>query len=254
MNRLRIAILVLMAGLLATLAGCASRGEIETMQRQLDYLERSSSQMQDRIAMLDSLYRDALDRNIAYQADLKLVLNDLLDRTNVIDGRLTDIEGRVATILNRSGGSTTVALPPTHAAADSTSDTTGSQQMPEVDAEKMYNNAFEDMRTGNYDLAIMQFEEFLTLFKNTELADDAQYWLGECYYGKKEFDKAIPEFEKVEKNYPKSDQLVPSLFKLARSYQEIGNTTKARALFNRIVKDYPDSFEAGPAKERLGEL
>ena len=118
----------------------------------------------------------------------------------------------------------------------------------------MFDNAFEDMRTGSYDLAIMQFEEYLTLFGDTELADDAQYWLAECYYGKKEFAKAVPEFEKVEANYPKSDQLVAALYKLARSQMETGNSARARALFNRIIDDYPDSFEAGPARERLEEL
>ncbi|MFH2056908.1 MAG: tol-pal system protein YbgF [bacterium] len=251
--KLRTATLVLLALLLATLAGCASRGEIETMQRQLDYLERSSAQTEERIALLDSLYREALERNISYQADLQLVLNDLLDRSNIIDGRLTDIETRVATILNRMGGGTAVALPRTQT-TDSTGDTTTSEQAPTVDAEKMFDNAFEDMRTGNYDLAIMQFEEYLTLFGNTALADDAQYWLAECYYGKKEFARAIPEFEKVEQQFPQSNQLVPALYKLARSYQETGNATKARALFNRIINDYPDSFEAGPAKERLEEL
>ncbi len=252
--KLHMPIFLLLAALLALLAGCASRGEIQTMQRQLDYLERSSSQMQDRIVLLDSLYRDALDRNISYQADLQLVLNDLLDRSNVIDGRLTDIESRVATILNRiDGGGRAIAIG-RPATGDSTADSAATTGLPTVDAEKMFNNAFEDMKVGNYDLAIMQFEEYLTLFGDTELADDAQYWLAECYYGKKEFAKAVPEFEKVEANFPKSNQLTPALYKLARSHMETGNTTRARALFSRIIDDYPNSFEAGPASERLEEL
>jgi tol-pal system protein YbgF len=244
-----------LAGLLATAlltAGCASRGEIETMQSQLDYLERSSAQMQERIAMLDSLYRDALDQNITYQADLKLVLEDLLDRTNIIDGRLTDIESRVANILNRMGGDVPVTSLPGQ--TDTTTDTTGQEALPRVDAKQMWDNAFDDMRRGDYDLAIMQFEEYLSLFGETELADDAQYWLGECYYGKKDYERAIIEFEKVEENYERSNQLVPALYKLARSYQETGNLAKARALFERIISDYPNSFEAGPARERLEEM
>jgi TolA-binding protein len=48
--------------------------------------------------------------------------------------------------------------------------------------------------------------------------------------------------------------LVPALYKLARSYQETGNLAKARALFERIISDYPNSFEAGPARERLEEM
>ena len=52
--------------------------------------------MQDRIALLDSLYRATLERTVTYQADLKLILADLRDRTAIIDGRLTDIESRMA--------------------------------------------------------------------------------------------------------------------------------------------------------------
>lgn len=252
---LRYLTLSLLAILLLLMASCASRGEIETMKRQLSYLENSNSEMQDRMARLDSLYRDALERNVTYQADLKLVLNDLLDRTTIIDGRLTDIEGRVSQVLNRMGGAVVRPQQVQPQTADSVPDTTAAQTGgPTIDSNKMFDNAFADLNRGDYDLAIMQFTEFITRFGDSPLADDAQYWLGECYYGKKEYIKAIPEFEKVEQKYPRSDKLVSALFKLARSYQELGETTKSKALFERIVNDYPQSFEARPAQERLKDL
>ena len=236
-------------------AGCASRGEIQTMQRQLDFLERSSVQTQDRIVLLDSLYRDAVERNITQQADMKLLLADLLDKSNIVDGRLTDIEARIAAILNRMDGGAGWQTPTTQVPADSTTDSAATTEaLPQIDANKMFDNAFTDLKAGDYDLAIMQFQEYIALFGDAELTDDAQYWLGECYYGKKDYQKAIPEFVKVEKSYPKSDRLVSALYKLARSYQEVGEKRKARAVFERIVKDYPESFEAGPAGERLKEL
>jgi tol-pal system protein YbgF len=252
--RLNLSILILVV-LTALLAGCASRGEIETMKRQLNYLERSSTEMQDRIALLDSLYRATLERNVTYQADLKLILADLRDRTTIIDGRLTDIESRMAQVVNRMGGEATLHQPTASAPTDSSGDTTAAGPSgATVDANKMFDNAFADLNKGNYDLAIMQFQEFILRFPDNPMADDAQYWLGECYYGKKDYSKAIPEFEKVEKNYPKSDKLVSALFKMGRSYQELGDTSRAKAIFQRIIKDYPDSFEAKPAQERLQEL
>ncbi len=251
--RRNLSILLLLI-LTALLAGCASRGEIETMKRQLSYLERSSTEMQDRIALLDSLYRATLERNVTYQADLKLILADLRDRTTIIDSRLTDIEGRMAQVVNRMGGET-IQQPIASATTDSTGDTTAVQPSgPTVDANKMFDNAFGDLNKGNYDLAIMQFQEFISRFPDNPMTDDAQYWLGECYYGKKDYSKAIPEFDKEEKNYPKSDKLVSALFKMGRSYQELGDSARAKAIFDRIVKDYPDSFEARPAQERLQEL
>lgn len=236
------------------LAGCASRGEIETMKRQLDYLERSSTQMQDRIVELDSIYRATVDRNVAYQADLKVALSDLLDKSNAIDGRLADIEKRISSALNQSEQPSGRLTPTTTARTDSTRDSLSTVQLAQVDPKKLFNNAFADLRSGNYDLAIMEFNEYLSLFRDNPQAGEAQYWLGECYYGKKDYVRAIPEFEKVETNFPNSDKLVTALYKVARSYEESGNRPKAKAILERIVKDYPRSFEAKPAQEKLKEL
>jgi tol-pal system protein YbgF len=145
--------------------------------------------------------------------------------------------------------------PTTGAAADSSADSLSSRGgLPQVDPEKLFENAFRDMRMGKYDLAVMQFEEYIGLFGSGEQADEAQYWLGECYYAKEEFDKAIPELEKVEQRYPKSEMLVSSLYKLARSHEELGHKKIARSIFERIVNDYPDAFEAGTARKRLEGL
>jgi tol-pal system protein YbgF len=249
----------LLLSLMTTLliSGCASRGEIETMKRQLEYIERSTVQMQERLVQMDSMYRITIDKNVAYQADLKTALAELLDKSASIDSRLSDMEGRLNQIANRSGQSGSVSTPVTSEdtkPAAAKSDSAGQQGLPQVDQNKLYNNAISDLKEGNYVMAVMEFNEFLTMFKDSPMADDAQYWLGECYYGKKEYAKAIPEFEKVEKNYPKGDQLVPALFKMGRSYEELGEKNKAKIIFQRIVKEFPKSMEAKIAQDRLKGL
>ncbi len=239
------------------LAGCASRGEIETMKRQLEYIERSTVQMQERLVQMDSMYRTTIDKNVAYQADLKTALADLLDKSASIDSRLSDIEGRLNTITNRSGRGGSVSSPTASNDAEPgamKSDTANQGGLPQVDQNKLYNNAMSDLKEGNYVMAVMQFNEFLTMFKDSPMADDAQYWLGECYYGQKEYVKAIPEFEKVEKDYPKGNQVVPALFKMGRSYEELGEKNKAKVIFQRIVKEFPKSMEAKIAEDRLKGL
>ncbi len=232
------------------LIGCASRGEIETMQRQLDYLERSSTQTQDNIVRLDSLYKLTIEANVRYQADLKSKLEEMLDKMSTIDGRLTDIERQLRDIQDRR----TTGAPARPVPADTQGTTEPTPGLPQIDQNKMFDNAFTDLKAGNYDLAILQFEEFIRQFPETPRTDDAQYWLAECYYGKRDYAKAIPEFEKVEKQYTQSDKLGPSLFKLARSFEETGNKAKACGVFKRIAKDFPDSFEARQAGDKLKDL
>ena len=232
------------------LVGCASRSEIETMQSQLNYLERSSTQTQENIARLDSLYKLTIEANVRYQADLKSQLAEVIDKMSTIDGRLTDIERQLRDIQDRR------TIPATKPLASDTQSTTATPPTsnPQINENKMFDNAFTDLKAGNYDLAILQFEEFIRQFPDTPRTDDAQYWLAECHYGKRDYSKAIPEFEKVEKTYPTSDKLGPSLFKLARSYEETGNKAKACGVFKRIAKDFPDSFEARQAGDKLKDL
>jgi tol-pal system protein YbgF len=238
-------------------AGCASRGEIETMKSQLEYIERSTVQMQVQLVQMDSMYRNTIEKNVAYQADLKTALAELLDKSASIDSRLSDIEGRLNMIVNRSGQSGSVSPPVASGSTEPVAAGTDSIDqggLPQVDQNKLYNNAIADLKEGNYVMAVMELNEFLTMFKDSPMADDAQYWLGECYYGKKEYAKAIPEFEKVERNYPKGNQLVPALFKTGRSYEELGEKKKAKIIFQRIVNEFPKSMEAKIAQDRLKGL
>ncbi len=232
------------------MVGCASRGEIETMKRQLDYLERSSMQMQDRIADMDSLYRETIEKNVAYQVDLKTQLANLIDKMEIVDSRLNDIDSRMNQLVNRQPGRQT--LNPTQPDRPDTGTVTPGQV--QVDPTKIFDNAIKDMKSGSFDLAILQLDELLKQFPDHPINDDAQYWLAECYYGKRDYARAISEFEKVEKKYPKSDFVTRALFKLARSYEETGNVARAKPIFERLVKDFPDSFEARQSTEKLKEL
>jgi tol-pal system protein YbgF len=245
---------VLVLLLIAVLAGCASRSEIVTMKTQLEVIERSSGQMQEHIRDLDSLFRLTVERNVAYQADLKVALADMMDKMNVIDGRLTDMEKRMNQISQR--GSVAYVPPPaqTQSPVDTAKTPSDQSTMPQVNPTKMFDAAFTDMKAGSFDLAILQFDEYLKQFPNSGLADDAQYWLAECYYSKKDYARAITEFEKIERQHPDSDKLTQAIYKLARSYQETGNIARARPIFERLVKDYPDSFEARQAEDRLKEM
>lgn len=240
-----------LAGLALLLASCASRSEIETMQSQLDYLYKSSTQTQENISRLDSLYKLTIEANVRYQADLKSQLAEMIDRMSIIDGRLTDIERQLRDMQDRRQTSSTQTrlMPP-----DTSATAPSATGLPTIDQNKMFDNAFTDLKSGNYDLAILQFEEFIRQFPDTPRTDDAQYWLAECHYGKRDYARAIIEFEKVEKNYKQSDKLGPSLFKLARSYEETGNKARACEVFKRITKELADSFEARQAGDKLKDL
>lgn len=128
------------------------------------------------------------------------------------------------------------------------------QEMPPVpagDPTEIYQNAYADYSKGNYDLAIVGFEGFLNDFPDAMLAPNAQYWLGECYYSRKEFDKAAKEFDKVIKNYQGAIKVPSAYLKKGFSLEALGNNEAAKAQYRKIVDAYPLAPEAAIAKEKL---
>jgi tol-pal system protein YbgF len=120
--------------------------------------------------------------------------------------------------------------------------------------DEIYDAAYLDVTRGSYSLAIDGFEEYLRNFPNTELADNAQYWIGECYYAQKDYFKAIEEFGKVLDLYPRGDKVPAAMVKLGISYIEVRDRASAKKMLRQVVELYPHTDEAALARERLATL
>jgi TolA-binding protein len=105
----------------------------------------------------------------------------------------------------------------------------------------------------NYDAAIAGFKELVSVDQTNDLADNSQYWLGECLYGKREYKQAILEFGKVF-SFPGTDKDDDAQLKLALCYQNIGNIDKARSEFQKIIDYFPGSEYYPKAKNALKQL
>ena len=115
----------------------------------------------------------------------------------------------------------------------------------------LYKDAYETFQKGNLEGARRKFEAFLKKYPNTELSDNAQFWIGETYFLKKDFEKAILEYEKAIVKYPEGDKIPAALFKQALAFLELGDKTNARNLLKRVIERYPHSEQAEMAKKRL---
>lgn len=117
--------------------------------------------------------------------------------------------------------------------------------------DQLFAAAYSDYSRGNYDLAIGEFQSYVATYPASEMADNAQYWIGESYYGKKKFNEAIAEFDKVSLLFPKGDKIPAARFKKGMALIELGQADAARAEFTAITKLYPRSNEAVLAKQQL---
>ena len=115
----------------------------------------------------------------------------------------------------------------------------------------LYRDAYETFHKGDLEGARGKFEGFLKQYPNTELSGNAQFWIGETYYQKRDFEKAILEYEKAVTQYPESGKIPAALFKQALAFLELGDKTDAGGLFRKVIERYPHSDEAKMAKKKL---
>jgi tol-pal system protein YbgF len=118
----------------------------------------------------------------------------------------------------------------------------------------LYKAAYETFQKGDLEGARRKFEAFLKQYPNTELSDNAQFWIGETYYLKKDYEKAILEYEKAITKYPEGDKVPSALFKQALAFLELGDKTNGRNLLKRVIERYPQSDQAAMAKKKLESL
>jgi tol-pal system protein YbgF len=119
---------------------------------------------------------------------------------------------------------------------------------------KLYRVAQEDLRAGRHDAAERGFRDFLRRFPRHDYADNAQYWLGECFYDRKLFAQAAVEFRAVVAHYPLGNKAPDALLKLAFCLLATGERDQGRELLAQVPATYPRSEAARLAEERLAEL
>jgi tol-pal system protein YbgF len=109
-------------------------------------------------------------------------------------------------------------------------------------------------RDGDLEGARQGFAGFLDEFPNSNLAPNARFWLGETYFGKKDFQKAIDAYDKVEVDYPSSEKVPSAILKKGYAYLAMKDKKRASSAFKQVVTLYPKSVEAGKASDKLVQL
>jgi tol-pal system protein YbgF len=125
---------------------------------------------------------------------------------------------------------------------------------PAPSADTLYSNGLRDITSGKYDLARSEFQDYLKYYGDTDLASNAQFYLGEIAYSQKQFDQSVVEYDKVLTNYPKSFKLGPAHLKKGLALLELGQKQAAVKELREVVKRFPGSDEDRRARAKLKEI
>ncbi|MFQ5721360.1 MAG: tol-pal system protein YbgF [Candidatus Aminicenantales bacterium] len=125
---------------------------------------------------------------------------------------------------------------------------------PTISPQEVYNTAYSDYLKGNFQLAIEGFSLYRQQFPESPLADNALYWIGECYFSQKKFREAIDQFNELILNYPHGDKVAAAYLKKGISLVELGKKDEALAVFKLLISKYPLEEETKIAQQKIKEL
>ena len=116
----------------------------------------------------------------------------------------------------------------------------------------LYRTAYGDYLSGKIPLAMEGFSQFLQRYPDSDLADDAQFYLADCYLQKRDFKQARTEFDKVLS--VSREHRKQALLKRSYALKGEGQTKNQKLTLETLIKEFPDSPESEAAQEMLKEL
>lgn len=119
---------------------------------------------------------------------------------------------------------------------------------------ELYDYSLALFKEGKYEEAMAGFQDFLKRYPKSDRADNAQFWIGECYMALKAYEQAILAYQKVIKGYPKGNKVPNALLRQAIAFLAINDKISTKLLLKKIIKKYPHSSEAKIAQIKLKAL
>jgi tol-pal system protein YbgF len=238
------------------LVGCAATPpEEDPVQIKLKDLDTRLGRI-ERVVSNQSLL-DLANQGESLRTDLRAMHNDIDQLNNNLEaGRkqqrdlYADLDRRMKALESRGGagagsGSGDAGLAGSAAAGDGATSS---------DDKAAYQTAFGLLKDGQYDRAIVAFQKFLAAYPDSQLADNAQYWLGEANYVNKAFPEAQSAFQRVVDKYPQSRKRPDALLKIGYCEYELKQWDTAKATLSQVATQFADTPAGHLAQQRLDRM
>lgn len=219
----RLALLVALA--LPTAAAAQRGGDAVYIDDRLNQLQQSLTMMTGQIEQLQH-------RNATLQQQMEKMQADYEYRIDQLEkgGGGGARPGGAAPRPGAQAAAPTTPVAPTPGAAPGGAGAAGDQ---------LYDEAFKKLQENDYAGAERGFKTFVQRNPQSKLAGNAQYWLGETYYARRDYNNALTAFAEGYKVYKTSQKGPDNLLKLGITMSMLGRKPDACAVFARFNQDYP---------------
>lgn len=240
--------------LVVVASGCATRSDYERMRREQREMRASLADMQ---ANMETLRRQVSTRGEDDNTSRALAAVESMDkRVSALEDALRGLSSAQPGMPAGGGGGGVAALPGgvprTQAARLAWDREVALQQAGGVDPN--YTRGLQLYREGQTEAAVRTLREFINANPKSDLADNAQFWLGEAYYSRGDYNRSIIELNEVLLKHPQGDQIPGALLALATAFANSGDKIDARLILQKLISDHPDTEEAKIGRDQLKAL
>jgi tol-pal system protein YbgF len=223
-----------------------------TIMVEIDALKKEVRELTGRVEDNENLIKHNLEKELGEQGDSRAQLGNVMEKVDRLEKMVNhhhqylNLEPFIYTD-SKTGDSTTSV----------NQDTTILDTIDGVEKPKdvlLYESSLDQFNDQKYDQALSGFKSFLDTYPKSDLADNAQFWIGECFMGLKQYEHAILEFNKVIKNYPKENKVPNAMYRQAIAWLKIGDSAVAEDVLKKLIKSYPKSPEAVDAEKKLSSM
>jgi tol-pal system protein YbgF len=230
---------------------------IEQSSDTVNKLNTTMSSLQKSVQDVQANSGTRLDTMSTQVQGLSDNLEEIKSRLGKVNQQLVDLQNSVQSIDARLAGGNPTGAPAGAGSPKPGGDpgaASAAPSGPPPSADNLYSNGLRDITSGKYDLARSEFQDYLRYYSDTDLASNAQFYLGEIAYSQRQYQQAVVEYDKVLTNYPKSFKLASARYKKGMALIELTQKNAGVKELREVVKRYPGTEEERRARAKLKEL
>ncbi len=242
------------------------KDEISDLVGRIDSLNNTVAIQNDKFVSvrnsLDSLKNDFINQNTVKEDDTQVdVINTMIrmknkikileDRAFYTDSLYFEIVNDLVQIENKI-----VSLTTSYKEMIQLKTSGSIKELPSISDEEYTARYIESLsfyQNAEWNKSLDGFTYLIVVNSSHDLADNCQYWVGEVYYGLKDYKRSISEFEKVF-SFPGTNKADDAQYKLGLCFLNINNKTRALEEFIKITDYYSNSEYYKKAKQYIKQL
>jgi len=242
--------------------------DIRMLQEQAQTLQTLIGQLNESLKAVNTRLDQQTEATRKAFADQKLVIDNLTNDARVIREKLDDNNVRIGSLSQevdavrqslQQFATRPSATEPADAGTAAAPSSVGPPAPPAAGTgpaltaspRQVWDAAYADYTSGQYDLAVLGFEAFIKNFPKSDQADDAQVLICAAYLNDKKYEKAVEACDAAIRTYPNGNAIPDAYYRKGVALSDLKDVNGARAAWETVVKNFPDSDAGRLAKQRL---